>query len=110
MSRMFPHTITVFNRESNDSYAREVIDGVYWYGERKAETSGKGIDESSFVIVIIPLEKCSGIQKESLIVKGIHSDIESISDLNHVEDCITVVSIDKSDAGTRLDHVTVKGV
>ena len=110
MNRMFPHTITVFTRESDDSYTREVIEGVYWYGERKVETSGKGIDGSSSVTVIIPLEKYKGVQKESLIVKGIHSDIESISDLNDVEDCISVISIDKSDAGTRLDHVTIKGV
>lgn len=108
---MFPHTITAFTRdEVDDSYNRELIEGVYWYGTQSRSTSGKGVEDSSDVTIDIPLSKFKGIVRGSIVVKGIHGDIESIKDLHAVDNCITVESIQICDAGSRLDHVIIKGV
>ena len=108
---MFPHTITVFTKDENtDKYTRIQIEGVYWYGSDNRTLSGKGVDDGSSVTIVMPLIKFEGIEKGSLIIKGVYSDeINSKSELNSVE-YITVESISIKDVGSNIDHVTIKGV
>lgn len=103
---MFPHTITVFTKDENDEYQRVVIEGVYWYGSTSRTLSNKGMDDGASVKVVVPLRLFKGIERGSLIVKGLVSEIKSIAELN---DYITVTSLDVNDVGSEIDHVIVQG-
>lgn len=108
---MFPHTITIFNKDENDVYSKSQIKGVYWYGSLKRHLSGKGVEDFNEVNIVIPLIDFKDIVKGSIIVKGEYNeDISSIADLEEVNDCITVADISTNDVGSNLDNVVVRGV
>ena len=111
---MFPHTITIYN-STDDSYRSETFKGVYWYGGKQKSQSGKGKEDSGSITVVIPMAVFKQVDSlgitldGSIIVKGLHSPINSIRELNGVRDCITVTSVEINDVGSPLDHVTVHG-
>ena len=49
---MFPHTITVYRHQDDDSYSRSVIRGVYWHGSRSQAKSDKGVDQDAAVTAV----------------------------------------------------------
>ena len=73
---MFPHTITVYRYQDDDSYSRTVIRGVYWYGSRSQAKSDKGVDQEAAVTVIIPFLDVD-VQPGDLIVKSEWKTIRS---------------------------------
>lgn len=107
---MFPHSITAFTKLDDDTYERCFIDGVYWYGSTRKTLSGKGKEATASVKIVMPISKFVGIKKGSYIVKGNHNDIESMRDLDGIENCIVVESIDLNDVGSKLDNVVITGV
>lgn len=113
--RMFPHTITIITKTSNN-YATEVINGVYWYGSNHRSVQGESLDNRSSINVIIPYaNKPQTLKRGSLIVKGDLSNetITSIADLEQYMQegvCITVQSIQDDNAGSMVDNIHVYGV
>jgi hypothetical protein len=109
---MFPHDITAFTLQSDGiTYIREFIEGVYWEGSAEIVQDGKSINNVSNVSVFIPYEKGIGsIKMKTIIVKGEHPAITSMSELDGIVDKITVDFINDRDVSSPLDHFHIKGV
>lgn len=107
---MFPHMITVFHYE-NESYQKGTIDGVFLYGNDGIKISGKGIEETNSINIIIPKKSLNSVQikEKDYIVKGLADDITSVKDLNKYENIITVFSVNDYDCGSDLDCLLVSG-
>ncbi|MCH1940025.1 DUF6751 family protein [Holdemania massiliensis] len=105
---MFPHTITVYRHQDDDSYSRTVIHGVYWYGSRSRTKSNKGVDQDAAVTVIIPFLDAD-VQPGDLIVKSEWKTVRSKAELEDVKEWITAESVSEHDVGSELDGITVKG-
>ena len=105
---MFPHTITVYRYQDDDSYSRTVIRGVYWYGSRSQAKSDKGVDQDAAVTVILPFLDVD-VQQGDLIVKSEWKTIRSKAELENVKEWITAESVSEHDVGSELDGITVKG-
>lgn len=114
---MFPHTITIFQRKDN-SYKRTIINGVIWYGSNGLVLSGKGIQDSNSINVLIPRESLANnglstdfnINKDDLIVKGEVDNIEKSSvELNKYKDVITVMNVNDYGFGSGLDCILIGG-
>ena len=110
----FPHTITIFGEQNSDgTYPRKEIEGVFWYGNYSISLSGKGVVSSDSINIIIPKDKIPTdfkIQNENKVVKGIAKDIEkSITELNDYNEVITIESINNYDVGSNLDCLLIGG-
>lgn len=116
---MFPHTITIFGKQNLDkTYPRYVIQGVLWYGSETIIISGKTIQNSDSINILIPkkviiesnLPKDFKIEKGNRIIKGKVENIESsITELNKYDNSIIVSSVDVKDFGSELDFILVGG-
>lgn len=116
---MFPHTITIFGKQNADkSYSSYVIQGVLWYGPEMIVISGKTIQNSDSINVLIPkkaiiknnLPSDFKIEKGNRIVKGdIKENITSLVELNKHDNGIIVSSVDIKDFGSELDCIIVGG-
>lgn len=116
---MFPHTITIFGKQNADkTYPRTVIKGVLWYGSETFIISGKSIQNSDSINVIIPKVALKEnnipidfkIEKGNRIVKGEVPNIQnSITELNSYENIIIVSSIDDNDFGSEIDSIVIGG-
>lgn len=109
----FPHTITIFRKKDDSAYIKKEISGVMWYGSQGLSLNGKGIVESNSINIIIPKENVPldfKIEKGCRIVKGLADDIvESITELNHYDDVITVKSVTSYDFNSQLDGILIVG-
>ena len=109
---MFPHTITVFVfDEGTQSYAREVIEGVYWDSSLSQNQSGKARENSVRASIVIPKAKMeNSIVRGSYIVKGEVGQINSMSELAQYDEKIQVTEVEFHDAGWDIDNMVVHGV
>lgn len=117
-----PHTITIYNKY-NDKYFKTILNDVYWYGTDSINISGKGVVESGAINIIVDGENLSKyvseekyvgeentftIQNQIRIVLGEGSDIESVSEIEHLKQ-ITVFSYDVNIVGSPLDNILIGG-
>lgn len=107
---MFPHIITIFHYE-NETYHKDTVDGVFWYGNNGIKLSGKGIEETNAINIIIPKDTLKGteINEKDYIVKGVANEIVSFKDLKQYKDVITVFSVNDYDCNSDLDCLLVSG-
>lgn len=107
---MFTHTITVFHYE-NETYRRSTIGGVFWYGNDGIKLSGKGIEETNSINIVVPKSALKNVEikEKDYVVKGFADDITSVKDLNKYKDVITVFSVNDYDCGSELDCLLVGG-
>ncbi len=116
---MYPHSITIFHKNydkatDKETYERQVVDGVYWYGSKKVSIQGLGVVNSDSITICIPSENIPTIglkiAKKDIVVLGkIETEITSISELSNYEDKITVSSIDNNTIGSLVDNILIVG-
>lgn len=124
-----PHTITIYNKLPDDTYAKKVLHNVYWYGSDSVNVSGKGIVESSSINIIIEGENLNDyvdyhifnsedfeydhqkytIQDGLRIVYGEGPDIYSINELSDAFKQITITSFNENIVGSSLDNLYITG-
>ena len=109
---MFPHSITIFTLNSDESWDKTFIEGVYWEGKNQIVQNGKGVDNVSNINVYIPFGKDIGkLGRGSYVIKGKHDgEIKSSRDFEGIKDCIIVQTDIDHDAGSALDHYHIVGV
>lgn len=130
----FIHTITIYNKVINpttkkESYNEKILNNVFWYDSNGLKLSGKGIEESDTINVIIPLKSLNKyksnseydnlsfedkkeyftIRKNERIVKGEYGTIASVNELNGLDDVMVVNSITKNLFGSDLDCILIGG-
>lgn len=114
---MFPHIITIFHHNiinGADTYTRQVVYGVYWYGSTGISSGDKGAKSSDNITVITSPENARNhgktwtVESGDRIVKGVCGDISSFKELNG-KDVITVMSVAVNILNSDVDNITITG-
>lgn len=75
---MHSHNCTIYLKQSEGVYARQVVEGVHWEDTRGANFNRTGVSSVDSVTVSIPLEKANldawGPSSAGYIVRGIWDD------------------------------------
>lgn len=109
----FIDTVTIFHKEKQDTYSRQVIKGCFWYGDNSISISGNGVIHDNVIHVFFP---CAAVKEHGLkvyngdrIVKGEVPMIKSVNDLMKYGDKITVTGVNEYMVGSPLDNILVSG-
>lgn len=125
---MFPHTVTIYNRDKEEHYHRTVITGVLWDSSKGAVVRKTGVSSVDGLQLIIPMS-AQGYLKPSdwleLANKTVHwtlqprdvvvlgkieyEVVKSIKELQQFDDMLTISNIDTKKFGSNLDHWEVSG-
>lgn len=112
---MFCDDVTIFRYDENtESYKKDYLKGVYWYGNETLKQSGKSIDVSKGITIVVPENNIDNtdIKVGDYVVKGIL--VENISSLKELKkyDFITVTSIDCNSplSPLNLKNIVISGV
>jgi len=129
---MFPHTVTIYNRDKDEKYHRTVIKGVFWNSSEGAVARKTGISSADGLQLIIPFsadmngtylkpkewEKLADktghwtLQPRDIIILGEinYEVVKSGSELSKLyDDVLTINNIDTRCFGTDMDHWDVSG-
>ncbi|MFV0517247.1 MAG: DUF6751 family protein [Aminipila sp.] len=128
MVLVFPHTVTIYNRDKEEHYHRTVITGVLWDSSKGAVVRKTGVSSVDGLQLIIPMS-AQGYLKPSdwleLANKTVHwtlqprdvvvlgkieyEVVKSIKELQQFDDMLTISNIDTKKFGSNLDHWEVSG-
>lgn len=110
---MFPHTVTIYRHSIEngaDKIARQIINGVYWYGGAGITSSGKGTTEDDSATIIASPDTTAqykggwDIKPKDRILKG---EGPEISSLKEIPAALTVLKIDENICGSTVDNITI---
>jgi len=106
-------TVTIFHKKSDESYARKVVEGCYWYGDTRILNSGHGIIRDDSISVFFPKDVVGKyslkIFKNDRIIKGEAENISSVNELVKYDEKITVLSVNENKVGSKIDNLLVTG-
>lgn len=125
---MFPHTVTIYNRDKEEHYHRTVIAGVLWDSSKGAVVRKTGVSSVDGLQLIIPMsaqgylkpsdwlelvDKTGSwtLQPRDVVVLGKieYEVVKSIKELQQFDDVLTISNIDTKKFGSNLDHWEVSG-
>ncbi|WP_206460235.1 hypothetical protein [Anaerovorax sp. IOR16] len=129
---MFPHTVTIYNRDKDEHYHRTVIEGVIWNSSKGAVVRKTGVSSADELQLIIPLasdkekaylkprewEKLTDktghwtLQPKDIVILGEieYEVVKSGSELSKLyDDVLTINNIDTRKFGSDMDHWEVSG-
>lgn len=128
---MFPHTITIYNRDKEEYYHRSVIHGVFWNSSKGAVARKTGISIDDGLQLIIPFDAAQGdvytkpkewieladktghwtLQPKDIVILGEieYEVVKSSKELLQFDDVLTISNIDTRDFCTDMDHWEVSG-
>ena len=116
---MWPHNITIIHREyskklEKDIFTKQIINGVYWYGNTAMIFNNLTLEQSKDINIIIPkknvIDDLIVKEKDFIILGIIEEDITSLDDLKIYVNKITVKSIIKNDISCSLDNYVILGI
>ncbi|QIK56667.1 hypothetical protein G7059_01800 [Erysipelothrix sp. HDW6A] len=128
---MLNTTITIYNlvkARTGDTYQHTIIEGVHWEDEKGIRLGDTVVKSENSISVVIPMsiegfELPSNFQRLSdktgkwtlrpgdVIVKGEHQEITDLSDLNDVDQKMTIASYEVNDQAlmSYLNNYTANG-
>jgi hypothetical protein len=126
---VFPHTVTIYNKDKTEHYHRKVISGVLWDSNRGAVARKTGSTAADGLMLIIPFnadktylkpkewevltDKSSNwtLQPKDIVILGSigYEVIKSSKELIQFDDVLTISSIDTRDYGGNMGHFEVAG-
>ncbi|WP_027399850.1 DUF6751 family protein [Anaerovorax odorimutans] len=126
---MFPHTVTIYNKDSSGQYHRKVISGVFWDSSKGAVMRKTGSTAADGLTLIIPFtadktylkskewlaltDKSTNwtLQPKDIVILGAidYEVIKSSKELLQFDDVLTINNIDTRNFGTDMDHWEVSG-
>lgn len=127
---MFPHTVTIYNKDQKEQYHRKVIKGVFWDSSKGATVRKTGVSSADGLQLIIPFsadksylkpkewlaleDKSSNwtLQPRDIVILGDidYEVIKSSSELSKLyDDVLTISNVDTRDYGGDMSHFEVSG-
>ncbi len=128
---MFPHTVTIYNRDKEEHYHRTVIKGVLWNSSKGAVARKTGMSSADGLQLIIPFDAVQGdvytkpkewaeladknghwtLQPKDIVILGKidYEVVKSSKELLQFDDVLTISNIDTRNFGTDMDHWEVTG-
>lgn len=127
---MFPHTVTIYNKDSTGQYHRKVISGVFWDSSKGSVMRKTGSTAADGLMLIIPFnadktylkpkewgaltDKSTNwtLQSKDIVVLGdiTYEIVKSSSELSKLYDeVLTISNIDTKGYGGDMSHFEVTG-
>lgn len=128
---MFPHTVTIYNRDKEERYHRTMIHGVFWNSSKGAVARKTGMSSADGLQLIIPFSSDTNggylkpkdwaeladktghwtLQPKDIVILGEinYEVIKSSKELMQFDDVLTISNVDTRNFATDLDHWEVSG-
>ncbi len=126
---MFPHTITIYNKDRSEKYHRKVIKGVFWDSSKGSIMRKTGSTAADGLMLIIPINADKNylkpkewleltdktghwtLQPKDVVILGKieYEVVKSSKELMQFDDVLTISNIDTREFGSDMDHWEVSG-
>lgn len=128
---MFPHTVTIYNKDKEEHYHRTVLHGVFWNSSNGAVVRKTGVASADGLQLIIPfgadedkaylkskewldLADKTGywtLQPKDIVILGKinYEVVKSSKELMQFDDVLTISNVDTRDFGSDMDHWEISG-
>lgn len=127
---MFPHTVTIYNKDSAEKYHKTIIEGVLWDSIKGVVNRRTGSTSADSLRLIVPCSVKNYMDymdsekwlllgekapfwtlkpKDIVILGSCEADIKSAKDISNLQNAMLITSVDFKKIGSKLDHFEVSG-